>query len=257
MPDTPDLDNLDGVDRQALDAAMAVFDRVLHLMAPHRHVVAEALTAAHTVYAEAEDADVERMLAGTEFHSIKFDSAGGEIRYKHARVVAAQMVAAFDELCRHSAGENYAEWEQTLTDPALEEAIERGDPQETWPPGRKYRFIVVRPGGKSPHELRQIAERDRITAAAAAEDKLEEVRDRLSRIGDFDTEDCDTLDSAIDYVTRRYQVLAAAEVRAADEVDRLRGELNRIAAIAAGERDIAQDPLEEIHAAATRAARPA
>jgi len=148
----------DEVHGRAVDAAMTVFDRGLGLMAPHRHLVAEAIDAAGTVYAADQQADVDRMMRETGFISMETTQDGGvQLRLKMARDIAAAMCEAFDALIHAHGAENYVEWESTVTDPALEEAIRRGDP-DPLPPHRKYSFIVVRPGGKTPHQLRQDAD---------------------------------------------------------------------------------------------------
>lgn len=148
----------DGVFETAVDAALVVFDRALNLMAPPRHVVVEALTAAGEVYDRAADAEVDRVMAETGFAGMNIEDRGVEIRLKHAADIAAGMVDAFDALMETRGAENYVEWESTVTDPAREQAIEGGLPPAEWPPLRKYRVIVVKPDGKTPHELRMEAE---------------------------------------------------------------------------------------------------
>ena len=148
-------DGTDPVREQAIDAAMAVFERNLRLMAPNRAFVAEALDAAAEVYAAADAAEVDRVLAETGLIGMEPLADGVRIRLKHAADLAAGMVAAFDELIRQKGCENYVEWDSTVTDPT---------------DLRKYTFIVVKPGGKTPHELRRQAEqeRDELRARLAA-----------------------------------------------------------------------------------------
>lgn len=168
----------------AADAAMAVFDRALHLMAPPRHVVAEALAAAAGVYTAAYGAELDRLVAKAQLAGLNIEGRDVAIRFRHAHEVLQGVVDAFDGLFTvHAAAENYVEvdaaasgpaWTEqdtTFTDPARMAAIEADRPVEEWPPYRRYHVIVVKPGGKSPHELRkeyeQRAERAEARIAAA------------------------------------------------------------------------------------------
>lgn len=166
MPEPTDIDTL------ALDAAMGVFDRTMHLMAPHRIFVEEALRAAGDVYAAAMDAEVDRMMGETGFIAFDVTEEGPRLRLKLAADLARSMVAAFDELVTQHGCENYVEWESTITDPAREEAGDAGVPVEQWPPHRRYKLIVVKPNGKSPHELRLEAEEQRDVLAARLDDVM-------------------------------------------------------------------------------------
>lgn len=169
----------DEVHGRAVDAAMAVFDRGLGLMAPHRHLVEEAIEAAGTVYAADQQADVDRMMHETGFISMETTQDGEvQLRLKMARDIAAAMCSAFDALIHARGAENYVEWEGTVTDPAREDAIRAGDP-DPLPPHRQYSFIVVRPGGKTPHRLRQDAD--------ARAEQLRVERDWLLAEADDDT----------------------------------------------------------------------
>lgn len=169
----------DAVRRRAVDAAMAVFDRQMRLMAPHRHVVADAIEAVGEVYAAEQQADVDRMMAETGFISMEAAEDGGiQLRLKMAHDIAAAMCSAFDALIHVRGAANYVEWEATVTDPAREIAIRAGDP-DPLPPFRQYRFIVVRPGGKTPHQLREDAD--------ARAEQLRVERDWLLAEADDDT----------------------------------------------------------------------
>ncbi len=169
----------DDVHCRAVDAAMAVFDRSLGLMSPHRHLVAEAIEAAGTVYQAAQQADVDRMMRETGFISMEAAEDGGvQLRLKMAHDIAAAMCEAFDTLIHVRGAENYVEWEGTVTDPARELAVRAGDP-DPLPQHRQYSFIVVRPGGKTPHQLRQDAD--------ARAEQLRVERDWLLAEADDDT----------------------------------------------------------------------
>lgn len=139
---------------QAIDAAMAVFDRSLKLMSPPRHVVEEAIDAAGKVWADDEQAQVDGLVAEAQFAGMEIAPDGDvRFRFKQAHDVLIGVCAAFDELCRSAP--NYVEQDTTFTHP-------------TDIPQRRYHVIVVKPDGKSPHQLRQDAER----RATAAEDAL-------------------------------------------------------------------------------------
>jgi hypothetical protein len=183
MTDTDTKD--DPIADAAADAAMAVFDRSLRLMAPPRHVVAEALDAAAGVYAAADEQAVEDLVARAQLAGLNIENGDVAIRFKQAHEVLQGVVAAFDGLfTAHPGASNYLEmdkavteprWveqETTFTDPAREQAITAGLPPQEWPPHRRYHVIVVKPDGKSPHTLRQEAE----ARAARAEAQLAAVR---------------------------------------------------------------------------------
>lgn len=176
MPTDTDTET-DEVRGRAVDAAMAVFERSLKLMAPHRHLVEEAIEAAGGVYDDAQQAEVDRMMDQTGFISMEATDKGMQLRLKMARDIAAAMCSAFDALIHVHGATNYVKWEGTVTDPATEEAIKAG--AEDVPPLRKYHFIVVKPGGKSPHTLRREVEAER--------DQLRVERDWLLAEADDDT----------------------------------------------------------------------
>ena len=147
-----------GTFASAVDAASRVFDDQLGSAAPARPVVEAALSAAGDVYDQATDAAVDRVMRQTGFAGMDIRDGSVQLRLKHAADIAAAMVSAFDALIEVHDAENYVEWESTVTDPAREQAMQAGLPPEQWPPHRRYRLIVVKPGGKTPHELRREAE---------------------------------------------------------------------------------------------------
>jgi hypothetical protein len=114
--------------------------------------------------AEEEQARVEELLRETGLLGMEPTDDGFVIRLKHAQEIATAMVEAFDAMC--SGATNYVEQESTVTDPARERAVLAGLPLDQIPPPRTYRIIIVKPGGRTPHELRRAAEeeRDRLRA---------------------------------------------------------------------------------------------
>ena len=157
-PTNPDNPRLDDARRRAIDAAMKVFERNLKLYAPHRHLVVEALDAASDVMTDFELDEADRQMREAGFAGMDVIGAHATIRLKHATDFARLMVLNFDELIRQRGCENYTETEFTVTDPATEQAAAAGLPPQQWPPHRRYSFIVVKPGGKTPHQLRQEAD---------------------------------------------------------------------------------------------------
>jgi hypothetical protein len=143
---------------EAVAAAAAV------LPAVDRAQLAVALSVAGRVYERAEQARVDAVMEQTGFAGMEVTDDGVRIRLVHAADLAASMVDAFDTMLQVAPADNYREWESTVTDPATKAAIDAGLPMEQWPPHRRYTFIVVKPGGKTPHELRREAEagRDRL-----------------------------------------------------------------------------------------------
>lgn len=163
MTDTPtettaEVSEHDQARTRALDAAIAVFDRHMRLYSPHRHVVEEALTAAADVMTEFELAQIDKSVQEAGFAGMDVLGQDVAIRLSHANDFARAVVLNFDETVRQRGCENYYETEFTITDPALKEAIDAGLPMEQWPPHRRYTFIVTRPEGKTPHQLRRDAE---------------------------------------------------------------------------------------------------
>jgi len=233
----------DDVRELAIDAAMDVF----HPMVLDRVFVAAALDAAGEVFAAADAAEVDRVLTETGLVGMEPVSDGVRIRLKHAHDLAAGMVSAFDALIQQKGCENYREWDYTVTDPA------EGH--------RRYTFFVVRPGGRTPHQLREDAERERDAAIA----RMEAAHDALARIDDGDDDAFNTLESTVEYVVARYRAVAASEEQAADQIDRDKAELNAIADLAyragaadaadSAGRDAIRDALATIQTRARRAAQ--
>lgn len=156
-PTQPAATAVDPVDEQALDAACAVLASAMRVYAPMRHMVAEALTAAHQVYADADAAQLEELLEQTGFGGMEIDR-GVKLHIRHAARIAQAMVEAFDALLDTRGAQNYLEWSTTITDPATRLALEAGMPWDQIPPHRYYKVVIVRPGKPTPHELRQQAE---------------------------------------------------------------------------------------------------
>jgi hypothetical protein len=154
-----------------------------------------------------------------ETNFVKFDVAEGEPRMllKMSADLARGMVLAFDEMIRQEGCENYIEWEWTVTDPATEEAIAAGVPHAEVPPLRKYKVIIVRPGGKTPHELRVEAEQRLVHTILA------QVRD---------TDDSTDVESTAQDVANSYRAIASAEEDASEQIKWLRGALQDVVALA-------------------------
>lgn len=210
MADIEESPEFAALREQSTDAAQAVFDRHLKLMAPPRHVIAEALAAAAAVVDRHEQAEIDRMMNETQLFGIDADGDGGvQLRLKLATDMAQSMVLAFDTMIQQGGCENYTETDFTVTDPAQRLAIEQGLPAEQWPPHRQYRFIVVKPGGKSPHDLRREAEQ-RIDAATRT----------LAGLDD-DTASATSLEDAVDKTVAGYDKATVAHTLLVDEMARL------------------------------------
>lgn len=211
-------------DEQAITAAMAVFGQAMNGAAPPWDVVTEAFAAAGDVYALAEDRSVDEVLAGTGLFDMNVLPGGDvRIRLKHSVELAASFVAAFDELVKQAPCDNYWAWDYTITDPATERARDAGLPDDQVPPLRKYKFIVVRPGKQDPDQLRRDADR----RAQQLQEQLDAAYERLA-IDEFDQDSCADLTTTIDYAIHHYRMVADAEGKAADEIDRLRAENRRM-----------------------------
>lgn len=217
-PDQPDGD----VQQRALAAAYAVFDKALKLASPHRFVVDEAIAAYDQVHAEHADAETDRIIAQTGFAGMDLTDDGVRFRLKHAHDYAATVVKQFDEWTRQAGCENYTETDFTVTDPDHDHL-------------RKYQFIVVKPGGKSPHELRQQADAERDQAVA----RLAALHAQLAHV--YDAGDHPTPEQQATFVLDRCRDVAESEATAVASVARLRSELAAIAAIAAS-----SDPADEV-----------
>lgn len=153
----------DELDTAALDAACAALPGI------DRSAVEQALAAAHQVYADAEQAEIDQMMGETMLAGMGPSDRGWQIQYQHSRRIAASIVHAFDAFMLGQTCENYTEQEFTITDPATQQAIDDGLRGDDVPLLRKYTFIVVKPGGKTPHQLRQEAERLVANALALTE----------------------------------------------------------------------------------------
>lgn len=165
----------------------AVTAAVRVLPAVDRAQLAVALSVAGRVYERAEETRVDTIMEQTGFAGMDVTDDGVRLRLVHAADLAASMVSAFDAMLQVAPADNYREWESTVTDPATKAAVDAGLPSDQWPPHRRYTFIVVKPGGKTPHQLRREAEadRDRLEGLLeAAEAELDTVRAELSRIRD-------------------------------------------------------------------------
>lgn len=116
------------------------------------------LAAADAVYQQADKDELAAVMATVGFGGIEVDRHGVALRIRHAAKYAAALVEAFDDWLREVGEDNYIQHESTLTDPARMKAIDDGLPSDQWPLRRQYRLIVVKPEGKTPHELRLEAE---------------------------------------------------------------------------------------------------
>lgn len=141
---TPATENPEyaAVREKAIAAAMAIFDRDLRLMAPPRHLVVEALDAAAGVVDADQEAAAERMVAATGLVSMEaLPDHGVRLRIALGLELTMTMLGSFKDLLdANPAAINYIE--------------QHFESRET---GQQYVVIVVRPGGKTPHQLQQEA----------------------------------------------------------------------------------------------------
>lgn len=207
------------VDERAVTAAAAVFQRTPTLTPPDRDTVRAALAAAGDVFAENQDDQVEEMLAACGFAGVEVHGRDIGMRVKISNDLARGMVHAFDGLVQASRMENYVEWSFTVTDPALEEAVDRGDGPTTLPPFRRYTICIVKPDGQTPHDLHK-----------QADARLAALHDKLTGIYDGDVEDFNTPESTVDYVVTRFRAVAESEAEASHRVARLESDLRAVAA---------------------------
>lgn len=220
----PDPD-ADALQRTAVDTAVRALDEQ-RLWDPgtDRHTLVEAaLDAASNVYAAAEDAAVDQVLADAGLVGLEPVSDGVRIRLKHSQDLAAGMVAAFDQLVQTSGAQNYVESESTVTDPARAAAIDAGLPPEEWPAPRRYRFIVVKPDGLSPHELRLAAEQARDTAQA----ETTRLRQELRAIAEMARHAGPT---PLEYVSAALEIETRARAAADGPDPRVQGRMRRFTA---------------------------
>jgi hypothetical protein len=130
----PEPTEIDEATRQAVQAMLAVLGPVVD-----EDTATRALQAAHEVYEAEEGAFVQSQLDQTLLGGLDVTDRGARVRFQMARETAAGIVLAFKDLLGDA--ENYVE--QEVVD---RETLER------------YVCIVVRPGRKTPHELRREAE---------------------------------------------------------------------------------------------------
>ncbi len=154
----------DDVFQAAVDAAMEVFDRHLSPAVPPRHVVAEALHDAGEVYEEARHLAGEELLSQVGLAGIDVDH-GIRVKLVGAYGLLAGMVDAFKTLFDVPPGAiNY-----------LEQTIKPAGTLDT------YTIIVVKPGGQTPHALRQQAEAELVAARTAGAQALAWAADEYRR----------------------------------------------------------------------------
>ena len=113
---------------------------------------AEALRAASEVFSAADQAYADQLVAATSIAGFNLNG-DGRFDLVVAHELAARMTLSFKTILDAQPGaENYVE----------QEVIERNG-------GARYVFIVCRPGGKTPHQLRREAEEERDALAAEVE----------------------------------------------------------------------------------------
>lgn len=160
------------------------------------------LAAADAVYQQADKDELAAVMATVGFGGIEVDRHGVALRIRHAAKYAAALVEAFDGWLREVGADNYIQHESTLTDPARMKAIDDGLPSDQWPPRRQYRLIVVKPEGKTPHELRLEAEAE---------------VDRLRREGTpgvlHEVDRAHLIDQYVGQVSNAYAILALQEAQ--------------------------------------------
>ncbi|GAA0527181.1 hypothetical protein GCM10010172_04650 [Paractinoplanes ferrugineus] len=145
----------DEVFNRAVDAAWGVLPSSV---APAKGDVAEALRVASDVFASDDQAYADKLVAETGIAGFNLDGRG-RLDLVLAHELAAKMTLAFKTILDAQPGaENYVE----------QEVIERNG-------GGRYVFIVCKPGGKTPHQLRREAESQRDALLS----EVEELRRRL------------------------------------------------------------------------------
>lgn len=117
----------------------------------------EAILAAEDqAFADAEQARVDQLIAETGLAGIDIQDGAARVRLVLANELAAKMTAAFKTILEaHPGAQNY-----------VEQVVEERNG------GGRYVFIVCKPGGKTPHQLRREAETERDALRA----ELAEVR---------------------------------------------------------------------------------
>ncbi len=147
---------------RAVDAAKAVLDRALKLYSPPRHNVEEALDAAAAVYDADHDATVKRLMDESLLLGMTVGPDGLTLKATMARELAMRLVGAAKQFLDENPGaENYIE----------QEVVDRDS-------GDRYVVIFVKPGGRSPHELRRAAEARLVRQQLEVEAWLERHRDQ-------------------------------------------------------------------------------
>lgn len=160
----------------AVDAALAVFNEAPNLPPPPRGLLMQALDAAGAVYARADELELDRIVGEAQLAGMDIQGRDVAIRFRQSQDVLRGIVAAFDTLVAAHGAANYVTSEVAVPGPPaadprwVEQTTSFTDPDAI--PLRRYHVTVVKPDGKSPHELRQAAEQ----RAAAAEAKLNAVR---------------------------------------------------------------------------------
>ncbi len=115
---------------------------------------ARALQAAADVFSDADQSYADSLVAATGIAGFNLDGKGS-LDLVMAHELAATMTLAFKTILDAQPGaENYVE----------QEVIERNG-------GGRYVFIVCKPGGKTPHQLRRAAEAERDALRAELESR--------------------------------------------------------------------------------------
>lgn len=128
-----------------------------------------ALDASQQVYRAAEEAEAERLVAETGLASMQVEDGAAALRLVLAHDLAVKMTTAFQTILDANPGAtNYVE-------------------QEFYPRGSRdpYVFVVCKPAGKTPHQLRR-----------EAEDQAKRLADDLDRVAGADSE-LDRLQTAL------------------------------------------------------------
>lgn len=162
MTDQTAVNELDAKAHDAAAWAICRYDSNAGLYSgdyPNEHQRAEAaaaVKAADEVYKADQDEFVQRQVEEARLAGFHIDGDGADLRVVMARETAAGLVmAAKTFLDSHPSAKNYVE--QSVWD------RESGD---------RYVITFSKPGGKTPHELRQRAEMERDWLLAEAPDEL-------------------------------------------------------------------------------------
>lgn len=148
------------------DVGRLVFDTDCDQMAE------AAMQASGKVYVAAEEAEAERLVAETGLAGMEIEDGAAALKLVLAHEFAVKMTMAFQTILDANPGAtNYVE-------------------QEFFPRGSRdpYVFVVCKPGGKTPHQLRREAEaqRDRLAddldRVAGADTELDRLRTALTEL---------------------------------------------------------------------------